>query len=67
MNPICPNDTTCGCEDKDVTNDTGDTDLPHAGSVDLTMLLLIVGGLFILGGGSLLGHTWLENKNENHE
>ena len=63
MNPICPSDTACGCKDKDVTGDTGDTNLPHAGSVDLTVLLLIVGGLFILGGGGLLGHHWLENNN----
>ncbi len=65
MNPICPNDSTCDCEDKDVTEDTGDTDLPDAGSIDLTMLLLVIGGLFILGGSSLLSHHWLENRNHN--
>jgi len=60
--PVCSGDTTCLCNEKDVAQQTGDADLPTAGGLDLTMILLSVGTLFMLGGAGLLGHHYLDNR-----
>ncbi|MBU0978281.1 MAG: hypothetical protein ABIJ03_03845 [Patescibacteria group bacterium] len=60
--PQCSSDTTCGCQNRNVAGETGETDLPTAGSATLTMVLLGVGLLFILGGAGLLGYYYYENK-----
>lgn len=60
LSPSCPSDSSCSCDDVDVTTSTGDTDLPTAGGFDLTMLMLLVGGLFVVGGSSLFGSYWLK-------
>jgi len=59
--PQCSSDTTCECQNRNVADETGDTDLPTAGSTDLTMVFLSIGLLFIMGGFGLLGYHYLEN------
>lgn len=48
----CPNDQTCQCASTDPTTGTGDTELPETG-FDQTMLMTILGVIFILGGSGL--------------
>lgn len=50
----CENDTTCLCTDYDVASASGTTALPTSGSVTTTALLLLLGSLFIISGGSYL-------------
>ncbi len=46
----CPSDATCGCLSQTVPAD----DLPDSGSVGTTWTLVILGGLFIIGGTGLV-------------
>ena len=60
--PQCSSDTTCSCQNRNVAGETGETDLPTAGGLPFTMVLLGVGLLFMLGGTGLLSHYYFENK-----
>ncbi len=52
--PRCPDDASCECNDKDVAKETGTTDLPNTGGIDYTLISLIIGFFFLVGGSSLL-------------
>ncbi len=53
-NPRCTSDTSCKCQDKDVAKETQTETLPESGAIDLTLMSLIIGSLFVLGGLSLV-------------
>ena len=50
----CSNDTTCLCNDLNVASQSGTTELPDSGSVTYTMLLILIGSLLTVSGGSYL-------------
>lgn len=48
----CANDTTCLCTDYNVASQSGTTELPDSGGVTYTMLLILIGSLLTISGGS---------------
>ncbi len=48
----CANDTTCLCTDYNVASQSGTTELPDSGSVTYTTLLIVIGSLLTISGGS---------------
>jgi hypothetical protein len=63
--PRCPDDTTCQCKDRDVAKENNANDLPHSGSIDYTLISLVLGGLFAMGGTSLLAYNLSQKIDDN--
>lgn len=53
-NPQCSTTTNCSCAGADIAAAQGDSALPESGSLNETMLLIITGGLFLVGGTFLV-------------
>lgn len=60
----CASDTTCLCTDLNVASQSGTTQLPESGGVTYTLLLIVMGSLLMISGGSyLLARIDYANKN----
>lgn len=60
----CASDTTCLCSDLNIASQSGTTQLPESGGMTYTLLLIVMGSLLMISGGSyLLARIDYESKN----